>query len=697
MPTKQSIRDAKLNATRLETREKVARHRAEKREIGKIPRVTKRKLRSECDASLRKFLVTCFPEIFDKPFSPMHLELISRIEWVVNNGGNEAFACERGFGKTQISIGSVTWATLTGRSKYALIVGANADMAINQRNGIKRRLETSQPLYELYPEICYPMRTLAGSLKLMATHNGELIRIQARPDLVLPCIAGAPGSQAVIGCTGIDSGSIRGRYYDRADGTTVRPDFVMLDDPQDDEVATQAKTIEKRSRKIRGAVQGMSGPGKKFAVLMPCTIIAKNDLAYEFTDRTQRPEWNGQRVKAMPSMPSDLDADQPLWHQYDELRREDLAMGDKTRARATAMFLENQEPMSRGSVITWPDRVEANCVNALQSLMDKFLTDRLSFMAEQQQSPEGDEDLSIYLDTPGIAKRFNGLRRQQVPPSAKITITGIDVQEHLLYWLQTVWSEELTGWIIDRGTFPKQPVADFHHLHPPRTLSEWARKQFPQQSLTWEERMQHAIRACVSDLPVYGGLDHGPVVIDNRWHKAQKAVEQVASETPYRGTLVPAGGSFVGGNDIAFSARKMPEGSKRISTDVEWYIKRVDKATRILLFDANYYRSQVQKGLAAEPGTRGSITYNGIVPDNVLAAHLGARAVTIPTDTKRTVEVWKNKPGNDQDHWGDCAVMCRVGVEVAGYRLNGVRFVKKTQRKKPLTQEDVDAMRKGGR
>lgn len=674
-----------------------AKQRALAREIGEIPPVSDPVLRAECDAHLAIFLQRCFPDIFTLKFSKAHEDLIDAIERVITHGGNEAFACERGFGKTQVSVGAVNWGALTGRSKYSLIIGANAEMATDQRDGIKRRLETSEHLLALYPEICYPMKVLAGSLKMSATYRGRLLRIKSRPHLVLPYVEGAPGSEAVISCTGIDSGSIRGRYYDRADGTTVRPDTVMLDDPQDDTTAKQPKEVENRSKKIRKAVMGMAGPGKKLAIMMPCTIIEKNDLAFEFTDRNIRPEWSGKRVRAMPRMPDDLETEFPKWHVYDELRREDLASGDKTRARATEYYLANQEEMTRGAVITWPDRVEEGCVDAMQSLMDKYLSDRMSFMAEQQQDPIGDDDLSTYLNTNQIAQRFNGMRRQQVPPGAALITSGIDIQEHLLYWSQTVWSEALSGWIVDRGTFPRQPIADFHHLTPPRTITQWVAKEFPGQSFTWEEQHQLAIRACVDSLPKYRDLEQGPVVIDNRWHKAQSAVHQVASESDYAGLLAPAGGIAVGGNDIPISARKMQEGSKRIGTDIEWYIKRVDKKTRIVLFDANYYRSQFQKGIAKEPGSQGSITYNSTIADPVFASHLGAKAMKRTPDAKRDIEIWTNKPGQDQDHWLDCCVMCRVGAEIAGYRAAGVRFVKKTWKKAPLTQADIDAKRKGGR
>jgi hypothetical protein len=102
--------------------------RAEARSIGEIPAVTDPELRAACDQSLQQFLVTCFPDTFSLKFSQAHLNLIGSIERVIETGGSHAFACERGFGKTQISIGACIWSTLTGRVSYAMIVGANAVM-----------------------------------------------------------------------------------------------------------------------------------------------------------------------------------------------------------------------------------------------------------------------------------------------------------------------------------------------------------------------------------------------------------------------------------------------------------------------------------------------------------------------------------------------------------------------------------------
>jgi hypothetical protein len=662
------------------------RRRRIQNDIGELPAVQDKALRRRCDRSLAVFLRRMFPDKFYLPMSPAHRQLIEEIEYRVEHGGRKAFACERGFGKTQIAIGAVMWGTLTGRVQYALLIGANSEQATKQRDGIARRLATSDELLAIYPEIAGVFRKMAGTKKPAATYRGEPIGMKYRPDLVFPRIDGAPGSEAVIGCTGIDSGSIRGRYHDRADGHTARPSFVMLDDPQDDEMAKNANEVRKRSEKIRQAVHGLAGPGEKLAILMPCTIIRRGDLADEFTDRAIRRDYEGVRVKAMPEMPADIETDEPLWTQYDELRREDLANGDILRRRATKFYVDNMRAMKRGAVVTWPQRVDADCVDAIQNLMDKYFEDRLSFMAEQQQEPQGEDELSQYLDERGIASRYNELPRRALVPDAVMITTGIDVQEHLLYWSQIAWKQDLTGYVVDWGTFPRQPVADFHHMKPPRTIRQWLKQTRPLQGYTWEQGMTEAILELWATLPRYN-VENGPALIDWRWHKSRGPVGVACSREDTKGILIPAGGLSVSGNDTPISERRMPPGSARMGKDVEWYLKNSRGEPRAVYFDANFYRSQFQKGLAQLPGSPGSITYNARAPDPVLASHYGAKAVRLSVDTKRQIEIWQNKPGRDQDHQLDTAVMARVAAEVAGMRTSGERFV--LQRPQPITQDTL--------
>jgi len=74
-------------------------------------------------------------------------------------------------------------------------------------------------------------------------------------EIVLPTIPGSRASGAIIKVAGL-TGRIRGMKYKRADGQTVRPSLVVLDDPQTDESARSLSQCATRESTLAGAVLG---------------------------------------------------------------------------------------------------------------------------------------------------------------------------------------------------------------------------------------------------------------------------------------------------------------------------------------------------------------------------------------------------------------------------------------------------------
>src|SRR5262245_62454854 len=108
--------------------------------------------------------------------------------------------------------------------------------------------------------------------------------------------------------------------YKRADGRSVRPTLVVLDDPQTDESARSLSQCAARESILAGAVLGLAGPGKKISGIMPCAVIRPADMADNILDRDTHPEWNGERTKMVYSFPTDT----KLWQHYDAIRAESL-------------------------------------------------------------------------------------------------------------------------------------------------------------------------------------------------------------------------------------------------------------------------------------------------------------------------------------------------------------------------------------
>lgn len=101
---------------------------------------------------------------------------------------------------------------------------------------------------------------------------------------------------AIVKVAGI-TGRIRGMKYKRANGRTVRPTLVVLDDPQTDESARSLSQCATRESILAGAVLGLAGPGTKISGIMPCTVIRPDDMADAILNRDRHPELKADHQK----------------------------------------------------------------------------------------------------------------------------------------------------------------------------------------------------------------------------------------------------------------------------------------------------------------------------------------------------------------------------------------------------------------
>ena len=211
---------------------------------------------------------------------------------------------------------------------------------------------------------------------------------------------------AIIKVAGI-TGRIRGMKHKRADGQTVRPSLVVLDDPQTDESARSLSQCATRESILAGAVLGLAGPGKKISGIMPCTVIRPGDMADRILDRDKHPEWQGERTKMIYSFP----ANEKLWDRYAQIRAESLR-AERGLADATEFYRQHRAEMDEGAIVAWPERYNHDELSAIQHAMNLKLQDERAFWAEYQNEPlpedtSEEEDLSADQ----IAAKFNRLGR----------------------------------------------------------------------------------------------------------------------------------------------------------------------------------------------------------------------------------------------------------------------------------------------
>ena len=434
---------AGYDAHRAEMARRSAAQSAEGRDIGEIPK-----------PAHPEQIETYFPELFSLGWSDDHLRVIEKIEQSVLRGGLFALALPRGSGKTSLCETACIWAMLYGHRKFICLIGATETAADEMLASIKVELETNELLQEDFPSACYPVACLEGIAARCngQTCNGERTRIKwTNNELVLPTIKGSVSSGIIIRVTGI-LGRIRGMKFKRPDGKSVRPDLVIIDDPQTRESASSIEQNRKRLQTLNGDILGLAGPSKKISGIMPCTVIRSGDMADTILDATKNPEWNGEKAKMLYVMPKNM----KLWEEYNAIREESLR-NDGNFERATQFYIENREAMDEGAVVGWKERFNHDEVSALQNAMNLLFRDEVSFAAEYQNEPLseniGDETV---LSADFIAGKLNGIRYLTIPLDATCLTMFVDVQKTSLWYTIMAFSDTFSGYVIDYGTYPEQ-------------------------------------------------------------------------------------------------------------------------------------------------------------------------------------------------------------------------------------------------
>ena len=563
------------------------------------------------------------------------------------------------------------WAMLYGHRSFVVLIGASEGAALEMLDSIKTELEVNEHLAGDFPEICYPIACLEGIANRCAgqLYKGERTRISwTASEIVLPTIAGAASSGAVVRVAGIN-GRIRGMKYKKPDGRTVRPEFVIIDDPQTSESAASAEQTRKRVRVLAGDVLGLAGPGKKIAGVMPCTVIRPGDMAEQILDKTKHPEWNGERCQMVYRFPKN----EKLWEQYADLRADELRENGTFR-KATEFYRAHREEMDEGAVVAWPARHNHDELSAIQHAMNLKLTDEAAFWAEYQNEPLA-EDLGTeeQLTVDGIVERVNGHSQFAVPVSATHLTAFIDVQKTLLYYCICAWNDDFSGCVIDYGAWPDQKRRFFTLAEAHPTLQQ----EFPRSGL--EGCLYNGLEKLTGEILSREYIrDDGAAMkiercmIDANWGQSTDVVYQFCRESPFSAVITPSHGKFVGA-----SSKPMGEYHKAIGDRIglNWRMPCVKgkHAIRHVIYDTNYWKSFIASRLLTAKGDKGAMTLWGRSGTEHLmfAEHLTAEYRVKTEGRGRRVDEWKMRPDAHDNHWWDCLVGCAVGASMSGCVLAG--------------------------
>ena len=638
------------------------------RQIGEIPEIGNPERRERCSKSLQLFIEEYFKgdEKFNLPWASFHIEVMRKMEFSILHGGLFSMALPRGSGKSSITERAILWAILYGYRHYIVAIGDGRSAAQEILETVQTEIEANEQLIADFPEICFPIAQLQG-ISQRATgqmYHGKSTDIAwgSSGTIRFPTIEGSPSSGAILVTAGINS-RLRGLKHTTADGKEYRPDFVFLDDIQNDRSASSVSQIDKRLKVIRGTVLGLAGAGKKIAGVMACTVIRRGDVADTLLDRQQSPEWNGVRYGLLESMPVNED----LWKQYHDIWAESMRMG-RGVADATAFYQAHQKEMDEGAIATWAERYEYDEISAIQYAMDKLYANRETFYAEYQNQPLDDLDSdTIKIEPSDVIAKISGLPRYTVPAECSKLVAYIDVQKDVLPYVVMAFSDTGTGHVIDYGTHPDNGW-DW-------TLAD-VTKSYQKKGMGFEGALVQALDTLTEKIigRIYVREDGAEMrvercLVDAAWGTSTSTVTAFCSRSQYSSVLMPSFGRSITADKKPFSEYRKQAGQ---TIGDFWLVTKNRSNVRVIEIDTNYAKTLVALRLQTAIGDAGSLQVWGR-QHNVqdAASHRNfslqmSAEYAIPTAGRdRTVNVWKCQAGRD-NHFFDCVCGCYAASSEQG-------------------------------
>ena len=661
--------------------------RAEERDISDIPDKLDPLRWESCRFDLKLFLETYLPEQFCMEWSDAHLRCLEKMQYAILTGGYFALAMPRGEGKTTICKGAALWALLYGHKRYVVLIAATERKARQLLKSMKQILRFNTLLLEDFPEVVVPVRDLEGKASRCAsqTIKGEpSCMVWTTDEVVLPRVDGSLCCESRIEVAGI-TGEIRGRNATLADGSEIRPDLAVPDDPQTHASAKSPTQCDDREEIIRTDVLGLAGPGEKLSVFIPCTVIKKDDLADRLLDNELNPDFRGEKTAAILSWPKNLERDdgkdgKTTWADYNDVRIEGLHNEDEGRA-ANKFYKRHREDLEEGAKVGWQGRKHESDASALQSIMNQYYAmGKEAFYSEYQNDPIVDDESIYDLSPELVASRLNGFKRLQVPEEATMLVSMADINYVGLNVTVCAFKNDFTGWIVDHFKFPpgKQVLIK-------KNTSESEAAKIVARAVIEVEKL----------LDTKGYTQNGELFdIDRKLFDANFWTKHVyaAIKSIRKKSVLPDRGT-------AATKYRVPRDRKKLIGKPfnQAHLERGPLGVH-LRHESDYWRMVTQKAFLLRPGVSGSLSLWGDDP----AVHrdyahevCGEKLINFVPAEPNDMYQWHQIPGQANDQL-DSTVGCLAGASSLGASLDGVNRRRKRPKPKAPPQPTNRKKPKGG-
>lgn len=682
-------------------RERQRRISQQGRDIAPLPEIVDIERRIAAGKSFKIFCETYFPKVFYLPWADDHIKVIERIEKAVRRGEFFPLAMPRGSGKTSLCERAVLWSTLYGYRSFVVLVSKTAGDAKDSLEALQAELDMNDLLYEDFPEVIHPIRSLEGNSQKCdgQRYNGQRTHIGwSKETIRYACLKPQEdywqdprcrellddeGWSATTGvrfkAVGLTAG-IRGMKDQTVKGDSPRPDMVVVDDPQTTKSADSAKRTQTRVGIIKSAILELAGPDKKLAGVMPCTVIQQGDLSDQLLDRERNPEFGGERMKAMYSMPDNME----LWDKYAEIAEQSWRSGGDMKP-ATEFYREHRQEMDKGAIVAWPQRKKDDEISGIQSCMNVRLFRPEVFAAEYQNEPlEENEDDALPTEDE-IMDKVNGRKRCTVPESCETLTAYIDVHQNLLFYVVTAWETDFTGYVVDYGTTPQQN----RRLFQMRKVTDKLETAYPETDINGA--VYAGLEALAADIlgHTWKREDGAEIridrcLVDQGWKT--DLVHQWIKQTRHS-NILPARGYGVRASNKPWDEYTWKTGQK---PGIHWFITapKPGRSLRHVEIDTNWWKTFLMERINTAMGDRGclSIFGNNPVSHRLYAQHLTSETRHRTEGRGREVDEWQLPTAGRDNHWFDCTVGCCVAASMEGVSCMGAQHEQQKKERRKLSE-----------
>jgi hypothetical protein len=601
------------------------------------------KRRNRLEKDTEKWLRFYLAEAYPLPFGKPHRDIMTKADYAITTGGRAAVGAPRGTGKSTLLWGITLKAALQGRIRFpAYVPWSSKDMKKALRF-FRNALCNNNQLDADYPEYTAPFAYAKGVAQRVSAcywkdtqqPTGALLNISSGL-IVFPDSRGAIGSATV-------NGNPRGLNHATESGVVLRPDLVLIDDPQDRDVAKSPTLTQNTIEMIDADVMGMAGPDRILPALMACTITMRGDVADHYL---HDPGWDSLCVPQILGWPKN----RKLWDEWNDVRIDGEHGKDHGKA-ARAFYRKHKMALTNGMEVSWPARYDKSRKqpDALFSAMHDFYTlGEDAFMAERQNNPTQKEH-SIYILTPRVIEsRATEIQPGLVPDWSHMIVAATDVNS----------SYALTTTVVAFGPNQRSHVAWYG-------LFKTTPMPVPKGSTEIETR-----RIIYEALAVHGGQLAGLPCRPNHWvidggGSPESTVIDFTANAPKICGLQAS--CYFGRGWRTY--RPTTKATYRLTVGEQFHrvIERRDR--QWVIANADYWREIAQRGWTGSPGSPGSCSLPSGRHDDFSIQVSREQLAGKSEVGGRTVWVWNTAPGPHD--YGDCMTMAYMGAAMNGIGTGG--------------------------